>query len=357
MFRFEVQPQDSFGQFRKMFLARLTAEGIQEAALALFFKPPSRDGHTPAIVPESFDEKSLESCGFTNGQLLFYGQVCHSEEKFQVFRYAFGGFAVDVEHRDPGQFNGDSGTSLWTGARVLGHLLPFFLPNNCCSRPYHTNNFETSLLFSPEVSLPDLRFATVLEMGAGSGLAGLVAAQWGARHVVLSDRNRVCLALCERNIQRNSLQARMSVQALSWGSLEDAERIRSACGSIDMVLASDVLYFAEEADPFWRSARALCCEKAEHSGNSEDPIVSTAITSTYAVVLLANARQHVNKHAAFDAAARRLGFVTHELSDTGYELLRSLLPQATRAAMYVSLYIPTPQSPLHSHLVDVRTVN
>ena len=73
----------------------------------------------------------------------------------------------------------------------------------------------------------------VLELGAGTGLPGIVAASLGAR-VVQTDRQEVALAVGKRNAARNGI-ATIEHRLADWTDWTDAERY-------DWVLGSDILY-------------------------------------------------------------------------------------------------------------------
>lgn len=78
----------------------------------------------------------------------------------------------------------------------------------------------------------------VVELGAGTGLPGMVAAVLGA-HVVLTDRPYLLHGL-QKNVEANSLTDSVKVKALEWG--EDC----SHCSPpVDLVLMSDLLYDLE----------------------------------------------------------------------------------------------------------------
>ena len=82
----------------------------------------------------------------------------------------------------------------------------------------------------------------VVELGAGCGLAGLVAAGLGAEEVLLTDQH---IALLEHNAAKNAAvttPAAVKVQQLRWG---DVSAAAAALGSpprpFDVVLGADVL--------------------------------------------------------------------------------------------------------------------
>ena len=93
---------------------------------------------------------------------------------------------------------------------------------------------------------PSNRKRTVLELGAGCGLAGLAWALTEDCNLTLTDRPHRLRALRE-NARRNGVEA--TVAALDWTrALEDAEH-----GSSDVVLAADCVYDEALATPLVRA--------------------------------------------------------------------------------------------------------
>jgi predicted nicotinamide N-methyase len=82
----------------------------------------------------------------------------------------------------------------------------------------------------------DLRGARVLELGAGTGLPGIVAASLGAR-VVQTDRDKLAMEACKRNCARNGVEA-VEHRLTDWTSWEDT-------GQYDWIIGSDILYGVE----------------------------------------------------------------------------------------------------------------
>lgn len=78
-----------------------------------------------------------------------------------------------------------------------------------------------------------LRGRSVLELGAGTGLPGIVAATLGAR-VVQTDRDEVAAAACRRNCERNGVES-IEHRLADWTSWDDA-------GRYDWIIGSDILY-------------------------------------------------------------------------------------------------------------------
>ncbi|WP_309709757.1 methyltransferase domain-containing protein [Armatimonas sp.] len=75
----------------------------------------------------------------------------------------------------------------------------------------------------------------ILEIGAGVGYVGLVAAHLGAAQVVQTDYHDDCLALCRENATRNQI-ANLTVQKGDWRSWP------KMLTDFDLVIGADVLY-------------------------------------------------------------------------------------------------------------------
>lgn len=78
---------------------------------------------------------------------------------------------------------------------------------------------------------------SVLELGAGTGLPGIVAAALGAAKVVQTDRNNLALTLCKRNCERNEIE-RIEHRLADWTNWSESE-------CYDLILGSDILYGIE----------------------------------------------------------------------------------------------------------------
>ena len=73
----------------------------------------------------------------------------------------------------------------------------------------------------------------ILELGAGTGLAGIVAASLGGQ-VVQTDRNELALSVCRRNGERNGIRS-IDYRLADWLAWEETERY-------DWIIGSDILY-------------------------------------------------------------------------------------------------------------------
>ncbi len=104
------------------------------------------------------------------------------------------------------------------------------------SRPYGVVLWPAALALAHELASRDLVGARILELGAGTGLPGIVAASRGAR-VVQTDRQKLALHVCAQNAARNNVAIEHRVA--DWTAWTDTERY-------DFVIGSDILY----NDPF-----------------------------------------------------------------------------------------------------------
>ncbi|XP_054462958.1 methyltransferase-like protein 23 isoform X1 [Anoplopoma fimbria] len=85
----------------------------------------------------------------------------------------------------------------------------------------------------------ELRFSTVLELGAGVSLPGVVAARCGAQ-VILSDgaKTPLCLQNCRRSCEANGLRD-VAVVTLTWGEVSPELLLLP---ELHIILGSDVFY-------------------------------------------------------------------------------------------------------------------
>ncbi|HEU4883693.1 MAG TPA: methyltransferase domain-containing protein [Longimicrobium sp.] len=88
----------------------------------------------------------------------------------------------------------------------------------------------------------DFRGRRVLELGAGTGLPGIVAASLGAR-VVQTDKQELAMSVCRRNVERNGVDS-IEHRLVDWVDWDDAERY-------DWIIGSDILY-GESMHPYLR---------------------------------------------------------------------------------------------------------
>lgn len=132
---------------------------------------------------------------------------------------------------------------LHTGA-ILSHAdEERFLRGEERRLPYGIVLWPAAIALAHEVASRPFEGKRVLELGAGTGLPGIIAASLGAR-VVQTDRQEVVLHVCKKNAERNGVAAQIEHRIADWTEWTDTERY-------DCILGSDVLY-AESLHPHLR---------------------------------------------------------------------------------------------------------
>ena len=131
---------------------------------------------------------------------------------------------------------GWTGGAVWEGAQLLSRLL-----------------------IAQPASLWQQR-KRVLELGAGVGLVGLVAAELGAREVTLTDQ---VVFVAQHNLANAgglsaAARERVSVRRLKWG-----EDLASAQGPYDLLLGSDIMYDPNLYDALAETIIALTAADGE----------------------------------------------------------------------------------------------
>jgi predicted nicotinamide N-methyase len=99
--------------------------------------------------------------------------------------------------------------------------------------PYGIVLWPAAIALAHDIASRSLSGKRVLELGAGTGLPGIVAASLGA-HVVQTDRQELALLVCKQNAQRNTITT-IEHRVADWTAWEDRE-------PYDVILGSDVLY-------------------------------------------------------------------------------------------------------------------
>jgi methyltransferase-like protein 23 len=125
---------------------------------------------------------------------------------------------------------------LHTGA-ILSHAdEERFLGGDQPRVPYGIVLWPAAIALAHEVATRSLMGARILELGAGTGLPGIVAASLGAR-VVQTDRQEVALHVCKMNAERNkqNLVTTIEHRAADWTAWDDG-------ATYDWILGADILY-------------------------------------------------------------------------------------------------------------------
>jgi methyltransferase-like protein 23 len=123
-------------------------------------------------------------------------------------------------------------TILHTGAILSHQDEQTFLGGGVPRLPFGIALWPAAIALAHELAERPLRGLSVLELGAGTGLPGIVAATLGA-HVVQTDRNAAALVVCRRNAERNNVV--LEQRAGDWTAWQEA-------ASYDLIVGSDILY-------------------------------------------------------------------------------------------------------------------
>ena len=133
------------------------------------------------------------------------------------------------------QLGGRSWSVLHTGTVVTVMQEHEYLSRERDRLPYGAMLWPSSIALAHELFARSEQLAgkRVLELGAGTGLPGIVAESVGAS-VLQVDRNEVALHLCRINAQRNANQ-RVEVRAADWETFQSDV-------AFDFIIGADVLY-------------------------------------------------------------------------------------------------------------------
>ena len=139
---------------------------------------------------------------------------------------------------------GRAWTILHTGAILSRDDESRFLGELSDKLPYGVALWPSAIALAHEIAERAAAFAgkQVLELGAGTGLPGIVAGSLGAR-VIQTDRQEMALTVCERNGVRNGVGS-IAYRLVDWADWDDQARY-------DWIIGSDILY-AEGAHGYLR---------------------------------------------------------------------------------------------------------
>jgi predicted nicotinamide N-methyase len=143
-----------------------------------------------------------------------------------------------------------TGHCIWMGAKLFLQALP---------------KLQVVYLFSDA-------HCRILELGSGTGLAGIAVAKTQEAndtslqqlHIVLTDNSDSALALCRHNCKINGVAQKVRVEFLSWGNTllsSSTTTPRSSSHDFDIVLATDVLYDIGAWEPLLQTVTNSLREK------------------------------------------------------------------------------------------------
>jgi predicted nicotinamide N-methyase len=159
----------------------------------------------------------------------------------QVLHTTVGDFPL---HESRLRLAGHEWTILHTGVVLTHDDEQRFLRELRDRLPYGVALWPAAIALAHEVAAraEAFRGKRVLELGAGTGLPGIVAASLGAQ-VVQTDRHEMPMSVCRRNGELNGARS-IEYRLADWTEWNDAVRY-------DFILGSDILY-GETMQPFLR---------------------------------------------------------------------------------------------------------
>lgn len=127
---------------------------------------------------------------------------------------------------------GRTWTILHTGAILSYEDEEQFLRGDQLRLPYGIALWPSAIALAHEIAARPLQGVRMLELGAGTGLPGIVAAALGAR-VVQTDRNAAALVVCRMNADGNGVV--LEQRAGDWTAWSETDRY-------DFIVGADILY-------------------------------------------------------------------------------------------------------------------
>lgn len=149
----------------------------------------------------------------------------------------------------------------WDAGLFLGHLIH----RNSQSIDQEEGVFDiiddqqhsrVSAIVRPEA---DVRQTTVLELGAGTGIPGLISAKYGASSVFITDYpDEGILAALQENVQFSSVQKNAKVAGLDWSDEEGKKMLmQQKPEGFERILCADVLWLSSSHLPLLNTIRSM----------------------------------------------------------------------------------------------------
>lgn len=119
-------------------------------------------------------------------------------------------------------------------------VLPDFSDGDVGYRLWGACFLLSKFLFSISAELKQA--PTVIELGAASGLCGIVASKLGCRAVCLTDFNEACLRAARESVATNQLEETVSVEYLDWSKPFDEIEYHTIQWENAIILGAAVVY-------------------------------------------------------------------------------------------------------------------
>lgn len=159
---------------------------------------------------------------------------------------------------------------------------------------------------------------SVVELGAGTGLPGVVAAHF-ADKVVVTDGNEVVLDLLNQNVaalkdKDDSNVCPASALPLVWGDRAQVQALLKHTGVVDVVVAADVVQWQAVLEPLLQTVKALLW----NSESEQKPMLIVGIVNRASTT-----------YDLFFELAREFGFTCHKVEASQY-LPGGVMPESCR---------------------------
>jgi predicted nicotinamide N-methyase len=221
------------------------------------------NGNANGNVDESDDDDEEQ---YNGGFDLFADKNSESIFPFEVALPGHGGnkkrtikLKLEGFHLESDESAQSTGVTLWNAAPRLARYL-------CAEEDEGTVAEEL------------IRGKSILELGAGLGLCGMIGHHLGAKNVVLTDADTITLQRMRTNLEKNCPTAKddgddinsISCRQLIWNNRSQME----GCGNFDTILGADVIYTVESLDPLFDTVAYFLGNNNEHESGVESDSLS-----------------------------------------------------------------------------------
>ncbi|MCU1288651.1 MAG: Methyltransferase6 [Acidobacteria bacterium] len=158
--------------------------------------------------------------------------MTQAAEDQKILRTSAGDFPLDQYHL---RLNGREWKILHVSAVFSHEEEAKFLRQLRDKLPYGVTLWASAIALAHEIASRGEAFrdCRALELGAGTGLPGIVAASHDAK-VVQTDRMKLAMSVCKRNIELNGIKT-IEQRVADWTCWDDTE-------IYDYIIGSDILY-------------------------------------------------------------------------------------------------------------------